>query len=83
MIAGTPPDEAGCDEPTSGTTAAVRAVAGGSMTVKVWVRMQWQDQRLKWNPADCAPPRDSPVTSHPLLNSDTPPLLSHQEVEPC
>ena len=36
-------------------------IAGGSMTVKVWIRMQWQDDRLKWDPADCEP-RHKPTT---------------------
>lgn len=26
--------------------------SGGSMAVKVWVRMQWNDLRLAWNPDD-------------------------------
>jgi len=27
-------------------------VSAGSMSVKVWVRMMWQDDRLKWNSSD-------------------------------
>ena len=36
-------------------------IASGSMAVKVWIRMQWQDDRLKWDPAKCEP-RHKPTT---------------------
>lgn len=36
-------------------------IASGSMAVKVWIRMQWQDDRLKWDPAECEP-RHKPTT---------------------
>ena len=36
-------------------------ITGGGMTVKVWIRMQWQDDRLKWDPTKCEP-RHKPTT---------------------
>ena len=36
-------------------------IASGSMAVKVWIRMQWQDDRLKWDPTKCEP-RHKPTT---------------------
>jgi len=40
-------------------------LSGGSMAVKVWVRMQWNDLRLAWNPDDYGGLHTVKFWSHP------------------